>query len=68
MIESSVLQGIGVGYILKDVCMPEIKSGRLKELKVKEELPSVTINLVYIEKYLMNAPKKFIDEYLTNNK
>lgn len=68
MIESSVLQGIGVGYILKDVCLPEIKAGRLKELKVKEELPSVTINLVYIEKYLMNAPKKFIDEYLTDNK
>ena len=64
MIASSILQGVGVGYILEDVIKKDIEAGTIKVLPVKETLPSVTINLVYIDKYLMAAPKKFIDEYL----
>jgi len=64
MIREAVLNGNGVGYILKDVVQKDIDAGKLKVLSVKEELPFVTVNLVYIDKYLMNAPKEFIDKYL----
>lgn len=64
MIEESVLQGNGIGYILEDVVKKEIDKGTLKKLPIKESLPFVTVNLVYIDKYLMSAPKEFIDKYL----
>lgn len=64
MIHESVLQGIGVGYILKSVVQKDIDSGILEVLDIKETLPFVTVNLVYIDKYLMSAPKEFIDKYL----
>ncbi len=67
MIASSILQGAGVGYILEDVIKRDVESGVIKILNIEETLPSVTINLVYINKYLMAAPRKFIDEYLKDN-
>ena len=67
MIHEAVLQGVGVGYILKNVVQKDIDDGLLEEVKIKEELPSVTVNLVYIDKYLMPAPKEFINNYLKKN-
>lgn len=64
MIRESVLQGVGVGYVLRDVMKKDIESGKVKVLEIEEKLPFVTVNLVYIDKYLMNAPKEFIDKYL----
>lgn len=64
MIRESVLQGVGVGYVLRDVMKKDIESGKVKVLEIEEKLPFVTVNLVYIDKYLMNAPKEFIDNYL----
>lgn len=64
MIHESVLQGLGVGYILKSIVKKNIDEGILEEIEVEEELPYVTVNLVYIDKYLTNAPKEFIDKYL----
>ena len=42
----------------------DIEAGKVKVLEIEEKLPFVTVNLVYIDKYLMNAPKEFIDKYL----
>lgn len=64
MIHEAVLQGVGVGYILKDVVKKDIESGKVRVLDIKEKLPYVTVNLVYIDKYLMKAPKEFINNYL----
>ena len=64
MIHEAVLQGVGVGYILRDVVKKDIETGKVKVLDIKEKLPYVTVNLVYIDKYLMKAPKEFIDNYL----
>lgn len=64
MIREAVLQGNGIGYILKDVIKKDVENGSLKILPIKEKLPFVTVNLVYIEKYLMSAPKEFIENYL----
>ena len=66
MIASSILEGLGVGYILEDVIAKDVNSGLVKVLDIKEELPSVTINLGYIDKYLTDAPKMFISKYLNS--
>ena len=66
-IKDAVLQGNGIGYIMEDLVKKDIELGNLEKLNIKEKLPSVTINLVYIDKYLMSAPKVFIDKYLKNN-
>jgi DNA-binding transcriptional LysR family regulator len=67
MIHEAVLQGVGVGYILKNVVQKDIDAGILEEVNIGDELPSVTVNLVYIDKYLMPAPKEFIDNFLKSN-
>lgn len=64
MVQESVLQGNGVGYILKNCAQKNIDKGILKVLPIKEELPKVTVNLVYIDKFLMRAPREFIKNYL----
>lgn len=64
MLKESILQGLGIGYILKNAVENEIKNGILEEIKIEEELPKLDINLVYIDKYLTNVPKFFIDNYL----
>ena len=66
MIASSILEGLGVGYILEDVIAKDVNAGLIKVLDIKEELPSVTINLGYIDKYLTDAPKMFISKYLNS--
>lgn len=67
MIQESVLQGNGVGYILKNCAQKNIDRRLLKILPIKEELPKVTVNLVYIDKFLMSAPREFIKNYLRND-
>lgn len=42
----------------------DIDNGRLKQIKVKEHLPEVSLNLIYREKNLTEAPLKFINDYL----
>ena len=64
MIKESILQDLGIGYIIKDVVRREITDGTIEVLKIEEKLPTVTLNLVYIDKYLTNIPKEFIDNYL----
>ena len=64
MIQAAMLQGLGIGYIIEDVIKKDVEDGFIKVLPVQEELPSVTINLMYLDKYLMVAPKRFITDYL----
>ncbi len=66
-IKDAVLQGSGIGYMMEDLVKKDIDLGNLEKINIKEKLPSVTINLVYIDKYLMSAPKVFIDKYLKSN-
>ena len=68
MIKECVLKGCGVGYILDKYIESSVENGEVEILPIKEDLPEITINLIYIDKYLMIAPKKFIDEYILVNK
>jgi len=64
MLKESIMQDLGIGYIIKEVIKREIEENILEEIKIAEKLPKVTINLVYIDKYLTNIPKMFIEKYL----
>lgn len=67
MIAGSIKKDLGIGYIIYDVVKDNIKNGEFKIVKIEENLPKVTINLVYIEKYLTIAPRFFIENYLNIN-
>lgn len=64
MIVGSIKKDLGLGYIIYDVVKDNIKNGEFKIVKIKENLPKVIINLVFIEKYLTIAPRYFIENYL----
>lgn len=61
VILNAVKNNLGVGYIISDL----IKSdNNYKIIKVKESLPTTDIVLVYNKKFLTNAPKRFIEDYI----
>lgn len=64
MIVGSIKKDLGIGYIIYDVVKDNVANGEFKIVSIKEKLPRVIINLVYIEKYLTIAPKYFIENYL----
>ena len=64
LICAMVKKGLGIGYILKDMVKSDIEMGNLKELKIYEELPDISLNLICKERNLTEAPRRFIDEYL----
>ena len=67
MIAGSIKKVLGIGYIIYDVIKDNVENGEFKIIDIKEKLPKITINLVYIEKYLTIAPKFFIENYLKIN-
>ena len=67
MIIGAVKQDLGIGYTIYDLVKYDIDNLDLKILNLKEKLPSITINLVYIKKYLTTAPLKFIQQYIDPN-
>ena len=64
MIAGSIKKDLGIGYIIYDVVKDNVENGEFKIININEKLPKITINLVYIEKYLTIAPKFFIENYL----
>ncbi|MDD2181230.1 MAG: LysR family transcriptional regulator [Bacilli bacterium] len=67
MIVGAVKQDLGIGYIIYDLIKPDIDNNEINVLDIKEQLPTITINLVYIKKYLTTAPLKFIQKYIDSN-
>lgn len=67
MIAGSIKKDLGIGYIIYDVIKDNVENGEFKIIDIKENLPKITINLVYIEKYLTMSPKFFIENYLKIN-
>lgn len=67
MITGAIKKDLGIGYIIYDVIKDNVANGEFKIVDIKENLPRITINLVYIEKYLTIAPKIFIENYLKIN-
>lgn len=64
MIVGAIKKDLGIGYIIYDVVKDNVESGEFKLINLGESLPKITINLVYIKKYLSTAPKYFLENYL----
>lgn len=64
LIISSVKNGIGIGYVVKESVKSELEKGELIELKTKYNLPKLQLNLVFIEDYLTNLSKYFIKNHI----
>ena len=64
MILSSIKQNLGIGYIMYDVVKDDVKNNTLDIIDIKEELPSVDIDIVYNKNLLTTAPKFFIENYI----
>lgn len=56
--------GVGISYIMRDVCQKELENGELYEVKVPIGIPINSINLVYRKENLTKVDKAFIKKYL----
>lgn len=56
-----VKKDLGIGYFTKESVQKYIDSGRLYEIPVDVELPKTDICIAYVDNFLANAPKKFIE-------
>jgi len=56
-----VKKGLGIGYFARMSVLNQIQTGELIEIPIKEELPKTKICVAYIEEFLTNAPKKFVE-------
>lgn len=57
-------KGLGIAYVMRDAVKNEIENGELYEVKLPIELPSSSINLLYLKDQLTSVDKKFIKNYL----
>lgn len=66
LIIEATRRNLGVGYVVESAIQYLIDSNILEIIKLKEELPKMEINLVYINSYLTKAAKLFIKEEINN--
>ena len=67
LIIDSVRRNMGVGYVVKDAVLYLVEDGVLEYVDIEEQLPTMEINLVYINNYLTNVSKRFIEEEIYEN-
>lgn len=58
---TAVKKGLGIGYVIEDIYK---KDDTFKKIDIKEKLRQEDIILIYDKKFLTNAPKRFIEEYI----
>ena len=58
---NAVENDLGIGYIISNIVK---NNDNFKIINIKEKLPTVDIVLAYNKKFLTNAPKRFIEEYI----
>ena len=63
MIVAAIKEGLGIGYVIKDLVEEQINNGDFILLPI-EDLPVTSINLVYNKNYLTAAPLYFIKKYI----
>lgn len=61
MLIRSVESDIGIGYVLKEAVRKKLHNKELYEIPVKDELPKLQLNLVYVENFLTYTPRKFME-------
>lgn len=62
LIIESVKRNIGIGFIVENAARDLIELNLVEKLELDYDLPEVEVNLVYVENYLPNIAKIFIEE------
>lgn len=63
MIIAAIKEGLGIGYVIRDLVEEQIQNGEFILLPI-DELPTISINLVYNKNYITTAPMHFIKKYI----
>lgn len=66
LIIDAARRNLGVGYVVKSAIQYLIDAKILEYVEIKEELPKMEINLVYVNNYLTNVARIFIEEEIEN--
>jgi len=66
LIIDAVKRNEGIGYVVESSIKNKSFADYIEIMPFKNQLPSIEINLVYIEKNLTNVSKLFIDEVILN--
>lgn len=67
LIIDAARRNLGIGYVVKPAVQYLVDAGILEYIDIKDELPGMEINLVYINNYLTSIAKVFIDEEISND-
>lgn len=63
---SCAKRGLGISYVMKEAVKEELTNKELFEVELPIQLPSLSINLIYIKNQLSKVDKSFIRKYLKN--
>lgn len=66
LIIEATRRNLGVGYVVKSAIQYLVDAKILDYIDIKENLPKMEINLVYINNYLTNVARLFIEEEIEN--
>ena len=66
LIIDATRRNLGVGYVVESAIKYLVDAKILEYVNIKEELPKMEINLVFISNYLSNVAKLFIEEEINN--
>ena len=67
LIIDAARRNLGIGYVVKPAVQYLVDANILEYIDIKEDLPGMEINLVYINSYLTNIAKVFIEEEISSD-
>lgn len=67
LIIDAARRNLGIGYVVKPAVQYLVDANILEYIDIKEDLPGMEINLVYINSYLTNIAKIFIEEEISSD-
>ncbi len=67
LIIDAARRNLGIGYVVKPAVQYLVDANILEYIDIKENLPGMEINLVYINSYLTNIAKVFIEEEISSD-
>ena len=66
LIIDATRRNLGVGYVVKSAIQYLVDANILEYIEIKEELPKMEINLVFVNNYLTNVARLFIEEEINS--
>lgn len=66
IIYNTIKNKLGIGYILYDIVKKDIENKKMKLVNIEEELPIVTLNLIYKDNMVTVASNEFIENFINS--